>query len=103
MYNYSIGKLSLYVAAAGIHPSKTLPIVIDVGTNNEELLKDPHYVGLRHKRVDIDLYNELLDEFLYSVKMRWPKALLQVGLERLAVTGNGSSLLTPFALDILLV
>ena len=73
----SIGKLSLYCAAAGFHPSKTLPCVIDVGTNNEVLRSDPHYIGLRHKRLPQEDFMELMDEFLYAVRQRWPKALVQ--------------------------
>lgn len=73
----SIGKLSLYVAAGGIHPSRTLPIVIDVGTNNADLLAHPDYLGLRHKRIPPDEFDEFMDEFLWAVKTRWPNALLQ--------------------------
>ncbi len=73
----SIGKLALYVAAGGIPPTHTLPIVIDVGTNNTNNLAHPDYVGLRQPRISQDEYDEFLDEFLWSVKTRWPKALIQ--------------------------
>jgi hypothetical protein len=72
-----IGKLSLYTAAAGIHPSKCLPVVIDVGTNNEQLLKDPFYLGLQHRRVTGDAYLAVIDEFLRAVRERYPKVLIQ--------------------------
>jgi len=72
-----IGKLSLYTAAAGIHPSKCLPVVIDVGTNNEALLKDPFYLGLQHKRVTGDAYLQTVDEFIRAIRERYPRALIQ--------------------------
>ncbi|KAI8465581.1 MAG: NAD malic enzyme [Monoraphidium minutum] len=72
-----IGKLDLYVAAAGFHPSKVLPCVIDVGTNNERLRADPHYVGLRQPRVKGDAYYEIVDEFVRAVTSRWPRVILQ--------------------------
>jgi len=72
-----IGKLSLYVACAGIYPSKTLPIVIDVGTNNEKFLKDPLYLGERHPRLTGDEYFDVIDEFISVAHERWPKALIQ--------------------------
>jgi malate dehydrogenase (oxaloacetate-decarboxylating)(NADP+) len=73
----SIGKLALYVAAGGIHPSHTLPIVIDVGTNNPALLEHPDYLGLRQPRITQQEFDELMDEFLWAVKTRWPNALVQ--------------------------
>ena len=72
-----IGKLDLYVAAAGFHPSKVLPVVLDVGTDNERLLADPLYVGLRQKRIRGDAYYALVDEFVRAVYARWPRAVLQ--------------------------
>jgi len=72
-----IGKLSLYVACAGIQPNQCLPVMIDVGTNNQELLNDPLYLGLRHKRVQGDEYSALVDEFIQSVQTAYPKALIQ--------------------------
>lgn len=73
----SIGKLDLYVGAGGFHPKRTLPIVIDVGTNNETLLNDPNYLGLKQNRLEGQEYYDLLDEFMVSVTRKWPKALIQ--------------------------
>jgi len=72
-----IGKLALYSAVAGIHPAFTLPISLDVGTNNPALLADPLYVGWREPRLRGDPYYELLDEFVDAVVRRFPHALLQ--------------------------
>lgn len=72
-----IGKLDLYVAAAGFHPAKVLPCVIDVGTNNERLLNDPLYVGIRERRIKGRAYYDLLDEFVKAITLRWPNAVLQ--------------------------
>lgn len=72
-----VGKLSLYVAAAGFHPSSTLPVTLDFGTNNESLLNDKHYLGARHKRLPDDLYYALVDEFLMAVTKKWPHCLVQ--------------------------
>jgi len=72
-----IGKLSLYTACAGINPEKTLPILIDVGTNNRYHLKNPYYFGLRHERVRDEVYDNLLDEFVDTVSDVFPKAVLQ--------------------------
>ena len=71
-----IGKLSLYTGCAGIAPQKTLPIVLDVGTDNEELLNDPLYLGWRHKRVRGADYDDFVDEFVNAVKKRFPHVLL---------------------------
>ncbi|KAM0257420.1 hypothetical protein ACHAQJ_004366 [Trichoderma viride] len=73
----SIGKLALYTAAAGIHPAKTLPIVIDCGTNNETNLKDPFYLGLRQKRVPLDVQQDFMDEFMDAVKDVYPNMVVQ--------------------------
>lgn len=73
----SIGKLDLYVAAAGFHPAKVLPVVVDVGTNNEKLRNDPSYLGLDQPRLEGDKYLQVLDEFVAAVKARWPKVLIQ--------------------------
>ena len=67
-----IGKLSIYCAAAGIHPAQTLPVSLDVGTNNEELLKDDAYLGYRHPRLGGKAYFELLDEFVEAVSEVFP-------------------------------
>ena len=72
-----IGKLSLYTACGGISPANTLPITLDVGTNNQELLDDPMYMGWRHPRVSQVEYDAFMAEFIAAVKRRWPKVLLQ--------------------------
>merc|ERR1719208_550235 len=73
----SIGKLDLYVAAGGFHPRRVLPVVLDVGTNNQKLLKDPRYLGMREPRLEGDDYYSLIDEFMAAIKLRWPTALVQ--------------------------
>lgn len=72
-----IGKLSLYTACGGISPANTLPIMLDVGTNNQTLLDDPRYMGWRHSRISQDEYDAFIETFIQAVKRRWPKALLQ--------------------------
>ncbi len=72
-----IGKLALYVAAGGIHPSHTLPVSLDVGTNNTALLDDPLYVGYRKERLRGRAYEELVEAFIVAVKDRWPRAVVQ--------------------------
>ena len=72
-----IGKLSLYTACGGISPAYTLPVVLDAGTNNEELLNDPMYMGWRHPRISGEEYDEFVDLFIEAVKRRWPNVLLQ--------------------------
>ncbi len=72
-----IGKLSLYTACGGISPVYTLPVMIDVGTNNEELLNDPMYMGARHPRIDQEQYDEFIEMFISAVKRRWPFAMMQ--------------------------
>ena len=72
-----IGKLALYTGAAGIHPQKTLPIVLDCGTANEGNLRDPLYLGLRQKRVSPQVALEFMDEFMAAVKEVYPNMLVQ--------------------------
>lgn len=72
-----IGKLSLYTACGGISPAYTLPVTLDVGTNNRTLLGDPMYMGWRHERISQEEYDEFLEQFICAVKRRWPKVLVQ--------------------------
>ncbi|MDP2958668.1 MAG: NAD-dependent malic enzyme [Longimicrobiales bacterium] len=73
-----IGKLSLYSACAGIHPANTLPVMLDVGTNNAALLADPLYLGIPRRRLQGDAYDELVDEFFEAVAEVFPKAVVQL-------------------------
>ena len=72
-----IGKLALYTACGGIHPLTTLPVFLDVGTDNDERLADPLYVGWRHERVRGEEYDVFVEEFITAATERWPHALLQ--------------------------
>jgi len=72
-----IGKLSLYTLIGGIHPARTLPIVLDVGTNNAERLNDPEYLGWRHERITGQKYFDFVDQFVQAVKEELPKTCLQ--------------------------
>ncbi|MCE0721652.1 MULTISPECIES: NAD-dependent malic enzyme [Legionella] len=72
-----IGKMALYTALAGIPPQYCLPILLDVGTDNEERLADPLYIGWRHNRIRGAEYDEFVDTFVSAVKRRWPNVLLQ--------------------------
>ena len=72
-----VGKLSLYTLCAGIHPGTTLPILLDVGTDNQELLNDPLYLGWRHERVRGEQYDEFIDVFVEAIKQKFPGVLLQ--------------------------
>ena len=72
-----VGKINLYVAAGGLHPACCLPICLDVGTNNEQLLNDPLYLGYREKRLDGAEYEDFVERFVLGVKRNFPNALLQ--------------------------
>lgn len=72
-----VGKLSLYTLCAGIHPAKTLPILLDVGTDNQELLSDPLYLGWRHERVRGKDYEEFIEAFVAAIQVKFPHVLLQ--------------------------
>ncbi|HZS07462.1 MAG TPA: NAD-dependent malic enzyme [Blastocatellia bacterium] len=75
--NISVGKLSLYTLGAGVHPATTLPIFLDVGTDNPELLDDPLYLGWRHERVRGQEYDDFIESFISAVSRRFPDALVQ--------------------------
>jgi malate dehydrogenase (oxaloacetate-decarboxylating) len=72
-----IGKMALYTALGGIHPEHCLPILLDVGTDNEDRLKSPIYIGWRHHRVRGEEYDAFVDAFVQNVRKRWPHVLLQ--------------------------
>ena len=72
-----IGKLSLYTLIGGIHPQRTLPILLDVGTNNTERLNDPQYLGWRHERISGQDYYDFVDQFVQAVKQELPETCLQ--------------------------
>lgn len=72
-----IGKLSLYTACGGVSPAYTLPVVLDVGTNNQTLINDPLYMGWKHPRISGEEYYQFVDAFIEAVKRRWPDVLLQ--------------------------
>lgn len=88
-----IGKLALYSACAGLHPSTTLPVLLDVGTDNADHLADPLYIGWRHERVRGAAYDDLVDTFVEAVRARWPHVLLH--WEDFAI-GNANRLLTRY-------
>src|SRR5215510_6382311 len=88
-----IGKLSLYTACAGLHPSTTLPILIDAGTDNVDLLDDPLYIGWRQERVRGAAYDEMIETFVSAVHERWPHVLLH--WEDFAI-GNANRLLNRY-------
>src|SRR5271154_7107293 len=88
-----IGKLSLYTACAGLHPSTTLPIILDAGTDNSVHLADPLYIGWQHERVRGAEYDELIEIFVNTVRGRWPHVLLH--WEDFAI-GNANRLLARY-------
>jgi malate dehydrogenase (oxaloacetate-decarboxylating) len=88
-----IGKLSLYTACAGLHPGTTLPILLDAGTDNQEHLRDPLYIGWQHARLRGDEYDNLVSTFVEAVRERWPHVLLH--WEDFAI-GNANRLLARY-------
>ncbi|MCL2458282.1 MAG: NAD-dependent malic enzyme [Desulfobulbus sp.] len=72
-----MGKLALYTVCAGIHPSLTLPVTLDMGTDNARLLNDPLYIGLQHPRIRGDLYDEMIEEFILAVQQVFPGCIIQ--------------------------
>jgi malate dehydrogenase (oxaloacetate-decarboxylating) len=72
----AIGKLTVYIAAAGIHPRRVLPVVLDVGTDNQSLLTDPMYLGARHPRVGGERYDAFIDAYVQAARRKFPHALL---------------------------
>jgi malate dehydrogenase (oxaloacetate-decarboxylating) len=72
-----IGKLALYTACGGLHPATTLPVILDVGTDNQDCLADPLYIGWRHERVRGQDYDDFVEAFVSAIERRWPHVLLQ--------------------------
>ena len=95
-----IGKLSLYTACGGIHPATTLPILLDVGTNNEERLRDPLYIGWRHERMSGPEYDEFVDAFVQAVKRKFPRVVASMGRLRAAACRSFARTLSRPALHV---
>ncbi|MGW3024555.1 NAD-dependent malic enzyme [Streptomyces sp. NPDC001221] len=74
--NISVGKLAVYTAAGGIHPARTIPVVLDVGTNRKELMEDPLYLGNRHPRVDRETYDAFVETYVDTANRLFPDAVL---------------------------
>jgi hypothetical protein len=91
-----IGKLSLYTLIGGIRPDRTLPIVLDVGTNNAERLRDPLYLGWRHERLTGQEYFDFVDQFIRAVKRELPNARACSG--RTSPTASRTRCSTPTAI-----
>ncbi|HSX12090.1 MAG TPA: NAD-dependent malic enzyme, partial [Rhabdochlamydiaceae bacterium] len=72
-----VGKLALYTLFGGIHPARTLPVLLDVGTNNKQMLEDPLYIGWQHPRITGREYDDFVDRFVQAIKKRYPHILLQ--------------------------
>jgi malate dehydrogenase (oxaloacetate-decarboxylating) len=90
----AIGKLAVYIAAAGIHPRRIIPVVLDVGTDNLALLNDDMYLGNRHARIRNDRYDELIEAYVTAVTTLFPNAMLH--WEDFS-TGNARRSLTEYA------
>ena len=72
-----VGKLHLYVGGGGFHPEKTLPVVLDCGTDTQRLMEDPFYLGLKQPRLRGTAHCELVDEFMEAVRDKWPSCIIQ--------------------------
>jgi len=93
----AVSKVNMLVACGGLHPSRCLPVTIDVGTDNEDLLRDPFYIGLRHRRVRGEAYDDLMREFVEAIKRRFGQQVM-INFEDFS-TVNSSRLLLEFRGD----